>query len=178
MPGGQRSRESSLDRVMLPGRCSSHRAVEKGRGVAASMYPQLIQDVVNVVLDRGNLHAEVPSDFLIAEPTADEAYNLPLPVTEMGLTEVGVRPTSERRNPPQQHRCDPGGTDNLTPSDACDNGATFGRRVITRDVPYDGRFGTCDQLVFGLGHCEGHHPDARGPVAHCLCDRDAVGHGH
>src|SRR5213592_204808 len=44
------------------------------------MYPQLVQYVVNVVLDRGDLHAEFPSDFLVPEPTVNEPYNLALPV--------------------------------------------------------------------------------------------------
>ena len=64
------------------------------------MYPQLVQDVVNVILDGGNLYAEVPRDFLITEPAGDEAYNLPLPATEVGLIEAGIRLASERRNPP------------------------------------------------------------------------------
>ena len=85
------------------------------------MYPQLVQDVVNVILDGGNLHAKVPCDFLIAEPTADEPYNLPLPATEMGLTEAGTRTAREGRKPPQQHRCDPGGTNNFTASNVGDN---------------------------------------------------------
>ena len=87
------------------------------------MYPQLVQYVVNVVLDCGDLYAEFPSDFLIPEPTVNEPYNLALPVTEMGLPEA--RPASEPRNPPQQHRRDSGGTGNFTPSDACQDGEKF-----------------------------------------------------
>ena len=109
---------SGLDGLVLRGRWSRHSASEERCGVAASMYPQLVQYVVNVVLDRGDLHAEFPSDFLVTEPIVNEPYNLALPVTEMGLPEARVRPASERRNPPQQHRRDPGGTGNFTPSDA------------------------------------------------------------
>ena len=89
------------------------------------MYPQLVQYVVNVVLDCGDLYAEFPSDFLIPEPTVNEPYNLALPVTEMGLPEARARPSREPRNPPQQHRRDPGGTGNFTPSDACQDREKF-----------------------------------------------------
>src|SRR5438046_10729115 len=91
---------SCLDGLALRGRWSRHSASEERCGVAASMYPQLVQYVVNVVLDCGDLYAEFPSDFLIPAPTVNEPYNLALPVTEMGLPAAQFGPPSDHRTPP------------------------------------------------------------------------------
>src|SRR5438046_6558753 len=87
---------SCLDGLVLRGRWSRHSASEERCGVAASMYPQLVQYVVNVVLDRGDLHAAFPTDFLVTDPLANEPYSLALPVTDMRLPDARVRPARER----------------------------------------------------------------------------------
>jgi len=80
----------NLSVVLDPRRRPPPSRSKVGGGLAAAMNLQLVEDVVHVILHRGDLYSQVPGDLLVGEAAVDEIADLQLAFRKDGDCVVGL----------------------------------------------------------------------------------------